>query len=181
MKKILLLFTIITSIKCFSQVVKTPENPLSQNDSLQSLIEERKFDPFDSMTIIKAKEAAIAYDSAMSTHSFLWAKAIHYRSQKINSTTLYLSFIPKYVLSIDNSSLIKIIFSNGKVKEYKNESNYQVYNTSEPAHMFFTIPVEDLLMTSEIKAVRIEYTNGRSDYVINNPAMIKKMREAIEK
>lgn len=132
-----------------------------------SVLEINTIDPFGSVQKVVTKDHALS----PKTEDRLFVKVGRVTSIKKKKAfpenlTLYVLALPDVTVSVDRTSKVKVIFTDGTIKEYTNEGTYKVYGRDEPATIYFTLPVKDPLRAKKIKAVRFTCNQGAFDVTV---------------
>lgn len=149
----------------------------------------RSFDKFDSIYTVKSDGGSIGALKLVQPYAdeiiyFSIEKYAMVKNGKVDSTWIncYATFISPNTIVSDKDCGIKVMFEDGQVKDYKNESNREVYAEGRACTFYFRLAGGDPMSMNSIKGVKA-YFNGGSitvDASERNCNTIKKMIQLVE-
>ena len=89
--------------------------------------------------------------------------------------------VAEYTYSLDETSSVKVIFSDGTIKQYNNEASFEAFATGEAATQYFTIQPDDPLFTKPVKSIRFAHSKGLIDLDVTYTSLIKDMIALVNK
>lgn len=143
-------------------------------------LDRNEFDKIDSAYVVSTKpdDLATKWSTAIST----WVIYIHNVKEKFKAlgdtrqTRIFFSINPSSVTSIDESSSVKIRFTDEFVREYKNESKNQIISPGNSGQLSILVLPNDRIFKSPIKTVRISTSDTYFDFEVrpkNSDRLIK--------
>ena len=139
--------------------------------SISQTIAENAFDKYDSVHVIKTTRERLSrkgkLDVKITDYIFL-AKKYKMAAQPFEPT-IYFWFSPDYVISVrKGDASAKVEFDDGTIKEYLHVGDTKIYGSDEMGSIYIVVEEEDKLYSHNIKSIRLSFSDGDKDYVIDD-------------